>query len=91
MSDSRFLESRRRGLQRWLTLVCRHPTICHDAIVSFFLTDQGPDIQYRIRDIFRKAPDEFMTSDIAASAKVCLGRSDLTKNTRMIFVEFSSK
>ncbi|KAB0793507.1 hypothetical protein PPYR_13127 [Photinus pyralis] len=67
--DSHFLESRRRALQRWLTLVSRHPTICHDSIVSFFLTDLGPDLQYRIRDVFRRVPDEFMTSDLAATAK----------------------
>lgn len=72
VSDAFFLESRRRGLHRWLTLVSRHPVMCHDAMVSFFLTDQGPDIQYRIRDIFRRAPDEFMTSDYAASAKELL-------------------
>jgi sorting nexin-8 len=69
VSDAHFLESRRRGLHRWLTLVCRHPTICQDALVAFFLTDHGPDIQHRIRDIFRRAPDEFMTSDLAATAK----------------------
>lgn len=50
--------------------MCRHPTISHDAVVSFFLTDQGSDIQYRIREVFRRAPDEFMTSDNAANAKV---------------------
>lgn len=80
VSDSYFLESRRRGLCRWLTLVCRHPVICHDALISFFLTDQGPDIQYRIREIFRRVPDEFMTSDYAASAKVFL-----TEKLQMIF------
>ncbi|RZB41738.1 sorting nexin-8 [Asbolus verrucosus] len=69
VSDAHFLELRRRGLHRWLTLVCRHPTMCHDALVAFFLTDHGPDIQHRIRDIFRRAPDEFMTSDLAATAK----------------------
>lgn len=70
VSDSHFLESRRRGLHRWLTLVARHPVICHDALVSFFLTDQrGPDIQYRIRELFRRAPDEFTTSELAATAK----------------------
>lgn len=69
VSDAHFLETRRRGLHRWLTLVCRHPTLCHDAVVSFFLTDLGPDIQHRIRDIFRRAPDEFMSSDLAATAK----------------------
>ncbi|KAF5302528.1 hypothetical protein FQR65_LT00900 [Abscondita terminalis] len=67
--DSHFLESRRRALQRWLTLVSRHPTICHDALVSFFLTDLGPDFQYRIRDIFRRVPDEFMSSELAATSK----------------------
>lgn len=70
VSDSHFLESRRRGLHRWLTLICRHPTMCHDGMISFFLTDHGPDIQYRIRDIFRRAPDEFTTSEVAATAKV---------------------
>ncbi|CAH0563473.1 unnamed protein product [Brassicogethes aeneus] len=69
VSDAHFLESRRRALHRWLTLICRHPTISHDSILSFFLTDQGPDIQYRIRDIFKRCPDEFMTSDIAGNAK----------------------
>lgn len=44
--------------------------MCHDALVAFFLTDLGPDIQYRIRDIYRRAPDEFMSSDVAATAKV---------------------
>lgn len=72
VSDSHFLEVRRRGLHRWLTLVCRHPVVCHDALVSFFLNEQGTDIQYRIRELFRRTPDEFMTSDYAANAKVCL-------------------
>ncbi|KAF5285783.1 hypothetical protein FQA39_LY04244 [Lamprigera yunnana] len=67
--DSHFLELRRKALQRWLTLVSRHPTISNDALVSFFLTDFEPECQYRIRDIFRQIPDEFMTSDLAATAK----------------------
>ncbi|KAG5873213.1 hypothetical protein JTB14_005668 [Gonioctena quinquepunctata] len=69
VSDAHFLESRRRALHRWLTLVCRHPVISQDSMVQFFLTDQGPDCQHRIRDIFSRIPDEFMTSDIAATAK----------------------
>ncbi|KAK9681210.1 PX domain [Popillia japonica] len=69
VSDAHFLESRRRGLHRWLTLISRHPAICYDGLLMFFLTDQGTDVQYRIRDIFRRAPDEFMTSDHAANAK----------------------
>ncbi|CAH1100458.1 unnamed protein product [Psylliodes chrysocephalus] len=69
VSDAHFLEGRRRALQRWLTLISRHPVIGEDSIVQFFLTDQGPDCQHRIRDIFARIPDEFMTSDIAATAK----------------------
>lgn len=69
-SDAHFLESRRRALQRWLTLVSRHPVISQDPILQFFLTDQGPDCQYRIRELYKRVPDEFMTSDIAATAKV---------------------
>ncbi|XP_050297681.1 sorting nexin-8-like isoform X2 [Anthonomus grandis grandis] len=66
------LAQRTRGLQRWLTLVCRHPVISHDGIVTFFLTDEGSDHQHRIRNTFRKIPDEFMTSDVAANAKELL-------------------
>lgn len=75
INDSQFLEERTRGLQRWLTLVCRHPVMCHDSIITFFLTDEGSDLQHRIRNAFRKLPDEFMTSDIAATAKVLLLQS----------------
>lgn len=69
-SDAHFLESRRRALHRWLTLVSRHPVISLDPIVKYFLSDQGPDCQYRIRELFKRVPDEFMTSDIAGMAKV---------------------
>lgn len=44
--------------------------MCHDSIITFFLTDEGSDLQHRIRNAFRKLPDEFMTSDVAATAKV---------------------
>lgn len=89
VSDAHFLESRRRGLQRWLTLVCCHPTICHDALVGFFLTDQGPDIQHRIREIYRRAPDEFMTSDLAGTAKVLHQRIEkILQNLYNFFPEF---
>ncbi|XP_072382881.1 sorting nexin-8-like [Diabrotica undecimpunctata] len=72
VSDAHFLETRRRALQRWMTLVSRHPIISQDSIVIFFLTDQGPDCQHRIKDIFGRIPDEFMTSDVAANAKELL-------------------
>lgn len=70
MNDSQFLKERTYGLKRWLTLVCRHPVMCHDSILTFFLTDEGSDLQTRIRNAFKKVPDEFMTSDVAATAKV---------------------
>lgn len=69
VSDSHFLEVRRRALQRWLTLICRHPTISGDPIVSFFLTDKGSDFQTRMKEVFRRVPDEFMTSDVAANSR----------------------
>ncbi|CAG9865278.1 unnamed protein product [Phyllotreta striolata] len=69
VSDAHFLEQRRLALQRWLTLISRHPVVGDDAIVAFFLTDQGPDCQHRIREIFARIPDEFMTSDVASNAK----------------------
>ncbi|XP_066246179.1 sorting nexin-8-like isoform X1 [Euwallacea similis] len=72
INDTQFLEERTRGLQRWLTLVCRHPVIYRDGIITFFLSDEGSDVQHRIRNAFRKAPDEFMTSDVAATAKELL-------------------
>ncbi|KAL1494219.1 hypothetical protein ABEB36_009848 [Hypothenemus hampei] len=72
INDSQFLEERSRGLQRWLTLICRHPVICRDSIIVFFLTDNGSDLQHRIKNVFRKVPDEFMTSDVAATARELL-------------------
>ncbi|XP_018332344.1 sorting nexin-8 [Agrilus planipennis] len=75
VSDATFLELRRRGLQRWLTLICRHPVICYDGIISFFLTDKGTDVAQRMREIYRRAPDEFMTSEISAYAKKLLPKN----------------
>ncbi|XP_060521347.1 sorting nexin-8-like isoform X2 [Cylas formicarius] len=72
ISDNQFLKERRRGLHRWLTLVCRHPVMSRDALIGFFLTDQGSDFQTRIKAAFRRVPDEFMTSDLAANAKELL-------------------
>lgn len=70
--DPHFLELRRKGLLRWMTLIARHPVVSRDALVSYFLQDQGQDVQHRIREIFRRAPDEFMTSELSSRAKVRL-------------------
>ncbi|RZF34611.1 hypothetical protein LSTR_LSTR008636 [Laodelphax striatellus] len=67
--ETHFVEDRRKSLRRWLTLIARHPVLSDDPILLYFLTQQGPDIQYKIREVFRRIPDEFTTSDLAASAK----------------------
>ena len=36
-----FIEARKRALKRFLTLVVRHPVLCEDRIVNFFLTVKG--------------------------------------------------
>ncbi|XP_014242637.1 sorting nexin-8-like [Cimex lectularius] len=68
-SDSIFLENRRKGLERWLTLIARHPIISLDAILHFFLTQAVPDLYTKIKEVFKSVPDEFTTSELAAKAK----------------------
>nr|CAD7395917.1 unnamed protein product [Timema cristinae] len=68
--DSLFIEDRRKSLRRWLTLVARHPALNQDPLLNFFLTYTGPDLQHKIREVFRRVPDEFTTSELAAKAKV---------------------
>uniref|UniRef100_A0A0A9XXK9 Sorting nexin-8 n=1 Tax=Lygus hesperus TaxID=30085 RepID=A0A0A9XXK9_LYGHE len=67
--DSNFLENRRKGLQRWLTLISRHPVVKEDALLSFFLTQSIADLSSKMKDVFKSIPDEFTTSDLAAKAK----------------------
>ncbi|XP_033106676.1 sorting nexin-8-like [Anneissia japonica] len=64
-----FIESRRRALRRYLTMICRHPVFHESAITKFFMTFQGSDMQHKIKEQFRGIPDEFMTSPLAAQAK----------------------
>ncbi|XP_071444211.1 sorting nexin-8-like [Hetaerina americana] len=68
-ADSHFIEERRKSLRRWLTIVARHPVIMHDPMLEFFFTFSGPDAQNKIREVFRRVPDEFTTSELAAKAK----------------------
>ncbi|XP_068674297.1 sorting nexin-8-like [Montipora foliosa] len=64
-----FIEARKRALKRFLTLVARHPVLCEDKIVNFFLTVKGSDIGQKMKDQFKSMPDEFMSSPLASKAK----------------------
>lgn len=91
--DAHFLEARRKGLLRWLSLMARHPVVSRDALVSYFLRDQGHDVQHKIRELFRRAPDEFTTSELASRAKVSERRlprvqSSATKSSIVLLEEF---
>lgn len=58
MLDS-LLEERRRGLQRWLRIVAKHPVLGIDPLFTSFLTDGSPEHQDHLRDTFTKELDEF--------------------------------
>lgn len=72
IADAQFIEERRQWLWRWLSLVSRHPVINQDPILQFFFTYDGDDIQHKIREIFRRVPDEFTTSELASRAKASI-------------------
>ncbi|CAH1395473.1 unnamed protein product [Nezara viridula] len=78
-SDSNFLENRRKGLCRWLTLVSRHPVICQDTLLSYFLTQNVHDLQSKIKEVFKNIPDEFTTSHQAARAKELVPANNSTE------------
>ncbi|XP_041364313.1 sorting nexin-8-like [Gigantopelta aegis] len=64
-----FIEHRRKCLRRFINIVARHPQIHDDKLVKFFLSFNGSDTQYKIKEHFRGVPDEFMTSNLASKAK----------------------
>ncbi|RMX44458.1 hypothetical protein pdam_00010065 [Pocillopora damicornis] len=68
-ASKEFIEARKRSLKRFLTLVVRHPVLCEDKIVNFFLTVKGSDIGQKLKDQYKLMPDEFMTSPLASKAK----------------------
>lgn len=74
-----FLEERRRCLQRFLTLVARHPVVSQDQIVNFFFTYAGEDILSRIKDMSRSIPDEFATSALSSRTKELVPPETLTE------------
>ncbi|KAI7811352.1 sorting nexin-8 isoform X2 [Triplophysa rosa] len=72
ISDREFYDSRRRGLQRFMTLVIRHPVLAGDELVSIFLQASSADVQHKLREAFKKSGDEFLTSQMALHGKVYL-------------------
>ncbi|XP_015608090.1 sorting nexin-8 isoform X2 [Cephus cinctus] len=78
-ANSQFLEERRRSLLRFLTLIARHPVVNKDPIVHFFFTYIGEETQYKIREVFRRVPDEFATSELSSRAKELVPQETLTE------------
>ncbi|XP_058798848.1 sorting nexin-8-like [Phymastichus coffea] len=78
-ADSQFLEERRRSLLRLLTLIARHPIIGQDPIVQFFFTYTGEETQHKIKEVFRRMPDEFATSELSSRAKELVPAETLTE------------
>ncbi|KAK2150840.1 hypothetical protein LSH36_386g02005, partial [Paralvinella palmiformis] len=64
-----FIEHRKKALRRFLTLIARHPVISDDAIVKYFLTFKGTDMQHKMKEHFRGTPDEFMSCEFSLKAK----------------------
>ncbi|XP_073722251.1 sorting nexin-8 isoform X2 [Misgurnus anguillicaudatus] len=72
ISDREFNDSRRRGLQRFMTLVIRHPVLAGDELVNIFLSESSGDVQHKLREAFKKSGDEFLSSQMALHGKVYL-------------------
>ncbi|XP_037965171.2 sorting nexin-8 [Plutella xylostella] len=70
----RFLQRRRAALQRWLTLVARHPVLAHDADLRAFLCEPNPRLERPKHDEFMLAgcqdptPVDMLTEQLAAAA-----------------------
>ncbi|CAH0719608.1 unnamed protein product, partial [Brenthis ino] len=65
-----FLQRRRAALQRWLTLVARHPVLAHDADLRMFLCESSPRLDKPKHDEFILAgtqednPNEMTTDEM---------------------------
>ncbi|XP_075421714.1 sorting nexin-8 isoform X3 [Ascaphus truei] len=68
-ADREFIESRRRALKRFVSLVARHPSFWDDLLVKMFLTYNGQDVQNKMRESIRGAGDEYMICKLSAQAK----------------------
>lgn len=58
MLDS-LLEERRKGLQRWLRIVSRHPVLGKDIIFQSFLSETAAEHQEILRQLYLQEADEF--------------------------------
>lgn len=58
MLDS-LLEERRKGLQRWLRIISRHPVLGIDSLFSSFLSETAAEHQEILRQFYLQEPDEF--------------------------------
>ncbi|XP_077306137.1 sorting nexin-8 [Lithobates pipiens] len=67
--DREFIESRRRGLKRFVNLVARHPSFWDDILVNIFLSYNGQDIQNKMRESSHGVGDEYMLCNLATQAK----------------------
>ncbi|KAL4709867.1 hypothetical protein ACJJTC_003830 [Scirpophaga incertulas] len=69
----RFLQRRRAALQRWLTLVARHPVLAHDADLRIFLCEVTAKLEKPKHDEFELAgtqedsPRHVSTEDMQAT------------------------
>ncbi|CAF3308812.1 unnamed protein product [Rotaria socialis] len=65
--DSEFLEERRRSLQRYLQILCRHPAIYDTDIIKFFLTFQGKSCGDNMKATYKNDLDEYNSESGSSS------------------------
>jgi sorting nexin-8 len=53
--------------------------VSEDPIVQFFFTYTGDETQHKIREVFRRVPDEFATSELSSRAKELVPPETLTE------------
>lgn len=68
-SERDFIECRRRGLQRFMSLLIRHPIISGDELVKVFMTANSADVQVRMRDTIKRIGDEYLTCPMSTVVK----------------------
>ncbi|XP_030634909.1 sorting nexin-8 [Chanos chanos] len=70
MSEREFIEVRCRGLQRFMTLVMRHPVISEDELLIIFMTASSADVQIKLREAFKRTGDEYMMYQMSSQCRV---------------------
>lgn len=67
-----FIEQRRKALRRFLLLIRRHPVLRDDEIVRYFFSFTGAEVAQHIKERYKVAVDESMTSELTRTARVRL-------------------